>query len=267
MRIGVAFSPTDDWTDVLAAARLADELGLDCVGFWDHYHSEQVDWGYLAGWSAHAALATATERVKIVPMVLCNLNHELGQLAKESSVLAIVSGGRFELAIGAGDYPVEYRAWGRPFPPAPERMERLDETVDALRELWTGQPVSRAGTHLRLDGAICAPRPPDPPRVVIGVGGSRRLIDRTARYADELNVYADRATIDHARDAIAAAHREIPISGYRNYAWDAWPLDPVADLGPFAEAGLDRIIVNLGYDWDKVARVRDLADAQAQLGG
>jgi alkanesulfonate monooxygenase SsuD/methylene tetrahydromethanopterin reductase-like flavin-dependent oxidoreductase (luciferase family) len=266
MRIGVAFSPTDDWEGVLAGARAADELGLDCVGFWDHYHSEQPDWGYIAGWAAHAWLAAVTTRIRIVPMVLCNLNHELGQLAKESSMLAIASGGRFELAIGAGDYPVEYRAWGRPFPSREERVDRLDETVAALRELWTGQPVSRAGAHVRLDGAICVPRPVDPPRVVVGAGGSRRLIDRAVAYADELNVYADApAIIDHTRERIAVAGRPVALSGYRGLDWDGWPDDVAETFRPMADAGMDRLIVNVGYGWDKVARVRDLAEAQDRL--
>ena len=213
MRIGVAFSPTDDWDGVVAGARAADELGLDSIGFWDHYHSEQPDWGYIAGWSAHAWLAAVTTRIRILPMVLCNLNHELGQLAKETSMLAIASGGRFELGIGAGDMPAEYRAWGRRFPDAVERMDRLDETVDALREFWAGQPVSRRGRHVTLDGATCVPAPSAAhrPRIVVGVGGSRRMVDRAVAYADELNVYLDPpGMIDYARERIAASAGRSP---------------------------------------------------------
>ncbi|MDQ3871436.1 MAG: LLM class flavin-dependent oxidoreductase, partial [Chloroflexota bacterium] len=116
MRIGAILSPVADWKLVLEAARAADELGLDAVGFWDHYHSPRPEWGYVCGWSAYGYVAAMTRRVRLVPMVLNNLHYEPGVLAKESSLLSIVSGGRFELAIGAGDWPQSFAAWGRPYP-------------------------------------------------------------------------------------------------------------------------------------------------------
>ena len=203
-------------------------------------------------------------------MVLCNLNHELGQLAKETSTLAIASGGRFELGIGAGDMPSEYRAWGRPFPEPVERMDRLDETIDALRELWTGQPVTRDGRYVRLDGAICAPAPApaDRPRVVVGVGGSHGILERAVAYADEVNVYVDApGIVERARELIAGAGRPVALSGYRYFGWDLGPDDMAEAVRPDAAAGLERIIVNVGFGWDKVACVRALADAQQRLEG
>ena len=105
MQIGAILSPIIDPATAIEAACAADREGLDAVGLWDHYHSPRPEWGYVAGWSMLAALAAATERVKIVPMVLNNLHYQLGVLAKETSTLALLSGGRFELGIGAGDWP------------------------------------------------------------------------------------------------------------------------------------------------------------------
>ena len=122
MRVGAILCPTGDWRAIVAAAQLADERGLDAVGFWDHYHSEKPEWAYVCGWSAYGALAALTRRIRFVPMVICRLNYTLGVLAKETSILSIASGGRFELGIGAGDYPVEYSAWHQPFPGAEERV-------------------------------------------------------------------------------------------------------------------------------------------------
>src|SRR5919205_3992192 len=108
MRVGAILSPVGDWRTILESAKIADSGGLDAVGFWDHYHSLKPEWAYVCGWSAYGALAIATERIRLVPMVLCRLNYTTGVLAKESSILSIASGGRVELAIGAGDYPQGY---------------------------------------------------------------------------------------------------------------------------------------------------------------
>jgi alkanesulfonate monooxygenase SsuD/methylene tetrahydromethanopterin reductase-like flavin-dependent oxidoreductase (luciferase family) len=70
MRIGAVLSPTGDWPAILEAAQLADRHGLDAIGFWDHYHSERPDWTYVCGWSAYGALAQATARIRLVPMVI-----------------------------------------------------------------------------------------------------------------------------------------------------------------------------------------------------
>jgi alkanesulfonate monooxygenase SsuD/methylene tetrahydromethanopterin reductase-like flavin-dependent oxidoreductase (luciferase family) len=105
MRIGAVLSPVQEWPAIVEAARTADDSGLDAISFWDHYHSPKPEWGYVCGWSAYGYLAAVTSRVRLVPMVLNNLHYEPGVLAKESSILAIASGGRFELGIGAGDWP------------------------------------------------------------------------------------------------------------------------------------------------------------------
>ena len=116
MKIGAVLSPVSDIGLVLEAARAADAAGLDAVGLWDHYHSQRPDWGYVAGWSTLGAIVAVTERVHVVPMVINSLHYELGTIAKELSMLALASHGRFELGIGAGDWPASFEAWGQPFP-------------------------------------------------------------------------------------------------------------------------------------------------------
>src|SRR5579884_2974879 len=101
MRIGVNLGPTGNWQALLKAAKRADELGFDAVGTLDHYHAEKPEWDWVSGWSLYGALAMITRKIKLTPMVLCRLNYLPGVLAKESSVLALMSGGRFELGIGA----------------------------------------------------------------------------------------------------------------------------------------------------------------------
>ncbi|MGI8703349.1 MAG: LLM class flavin-dependent oxidoreductase, partial [Candidatus Limnocylindrales bacterium] len=81
----------------------------------------------------------------------------MGPLPRRSSVLALASGGRFELGIGAGDWPASFTAWGQPFPDAQSRIARLEETVRALREIWTGKQVTFQGEHVRLTKAASTP--------------------------------------------------------------------------------------------------------------
>jgi len=75
MRIAVNIGPTGDWSAMLAAAKEADALGFDSVGFLDHYHSDEPEWqAYICGWSAYGALAMATSRIHLTPMVIDRLN-------------------------------------------------------------------------------------------------------------------------------------------------------------------------------------------------
>src|SRR5206468_12775998 len=138
------------------------------------------------------------------------------------------SGGRFELGIGAGDYPAEYTAWHQPFPAATTRVAALAEHIAALRMLWRGELVNFAGEHVQLSNAACTPVAPTPPRVVIGVGGSRRMIRSAVAYADELNIYSKPELLSFARQEIAAAGRPVDISVYLH--WDKWPDDPRGEL-------------------------------------
>jgi len=260
MRIAAILSPIDDWPAILHAATVADQEGIDAVGFWDHYHSAQPDHGYVCGWSAYGAIAGATSRVRLVPMVLNALHYELGVLAKETSILSLVSAGRFELGIGAGDWPESFAAWGRPFPDGRARVDMLEETVGALRRLWTGDAVKLDGPHVRLDGARCIPAPETQPRVVVGVGASHRTLERALGFADEVNVYAEPGLAERALERAAAIPRRVDVSLFVDWSWDAWPPDPAAELQRLARRGVDRVFVSIGAD-DMDERVSRLAAA------
>ena len=264
MRIGAVLSPIVDPVAAVEAAKAADQAGLDAIGLWDHYHSPRPEWGYVAGWSMMAALAVATERVKLVPMVLNNLHFQPGVLAKETSTLALLSGGRFELGIGAGDWPDSFTAWGEPFPPVAERLGRLEESIAALRRLWTGGPVDADGAFVRLAGAISTPPPHEPPRVVVGIGGSRRTLGVARRFADELNVYTGPGLIEEAAEVVRADGTRPAVSVFLSWEWDKWPADPLKQLAALEARGAHRAFVSLGADLpDMVRRISVLATAAA----
>lgn len=263
IQVGVSFGPTGDWDGIVSATRLAEERGLDTVGFWDHYHAEQPEWELICGWTAYGYLAAVTERIRLVPMVICHPNHLLGVLAKESSLLQIASGGRFELGIGAGDYPVEFTAWNVPFPDAAERIAWLEESVTALRALWTGQQVTASGRHVQLEKACCTPAPPVPPRVVVGAGGSRRLIESAVAYADEINVYDDPAVVTHAAERIAATGRDVSLSIFGGRPGGDLPADLAGEIARWRAVGASRYVMTLGWTDDLAAGIERLAEAKA----
>ncbi len=274
MRIGIHLGPTGDWPAILAAARTADASGFDALSFVDHYHAPKPEWPYLCGWSLYGALAMLTTRIHLVPMVIDRLNYLPGVLAKETSTLSILSGerermlsgtqwfphsdaergGRFELGIGAGDFFEEASAWGLTVPDAMARITGLKETVMILRRIWTGEPVTFEGEHIRLTNAASTPVPSTPPRVVVGAGGSRRLIRSAVEYADELNVYATEELVQFARQEIEASHRTVSLSAY---VWD-WPKDIAEALATWEQLGVERTFLTFWHPFDTLGSAVDL---------
>jgi len=250
MRIGVNLGPTANWPAVLAAAKKADAYGFDAVSFLDHYQATKPEWGYVCGWSLYGALAMATTRIKLVPMVICRLNHLPGVLAKETTTLALMSGGRFELGIGAGDYFEEMRAWGIPVPTASARIEGLKETIQVLQRIWQGEVVTFEGKHVQVHNGFCAPAPASAPRVVIGVGTSRHLLHSALEYADEINVYADDELIREARRAIEASGRKIVLS---TFVWE-WREDIAEKLKEWEQLGVARTFVTFWHPFETLVQ-------------
>ncbi|HEU5424593.1 MAG TPA: LLM class flavin-dependent oxidoreductase [Nitrolancea sp.] len=254
MRIGVNLGPTADRAALLAAAQSADTLGYDALGLLDHYHAPNPEWRYLCGWSLYGALAVMTSRIRLVPLVIDRLNYLPGILAREAAALAVLSDGRFELGIGAGDFFAEARAWGMTVPDAPARISGLRETVLALRRLWSGEAVRVEGRELRLLDAASATLPPEPPRIIVGAGRSHRLIRSAVAYADEINVYADDDLIGYARDQIDAAGRSVSLS---TYAWD-WPDDIAGALARWERQGVARAFLTFWHPFDTLAAATTL---------
>lgn len=253
MRIGVNLGPTANWPSMLAAARMADALGFESVGFLDHYHTPRPDWPYLCGWSLYGALTMVTSRISLIPMVIDRLNYLPGVLAKEVASLSIMSNGRFELGIGAGDFFEEARAWGTIVPSPTERIAGLKETVQVLRRIWIGEPVTFEGEHLHLVEAVVTPAPQVPPRVVVGAGISHSLIRSAVEYADEINVYANEDLMRFTRQEIEASGRTIPLSVF---VWD-WPDDLPTKLAAWEQLGVTRTFLTFWHPFEKLEQAAE----------
>ena len=147
----------------------------------------------------------------------------------------------------------------QPFPDATTRVEALEETIAALRKIWQGGAVTYSGKHVQLTDAACTPVPPSPPRMVAGVGGSRRMIRSAVAYADELNLYGDEELVKFARAEVAQSGRPIDLSVA--ITWEQWPDDVRGALAKWENLGIGRTFVTMGFYPDMVQRVAALAAA------
>jgi len=103
--------------------------------------------------------------------------------------LDVISGGRFELGIGAGWAKVEHESYGIPFERPRRRVEKLEEAVTIVKKMWTENNPSFEGKHYRIDGAVCEPKPLQKPRppIWIGGGGERFTLRAVAKVGDGCN--------------------------------------------------------------------------------
>ena len=213
------------FTDVLAHARLAEDLGFDSVWVEDHLRVIAVPDGEPAyeGWTTLTALLAGTERIRCGPLVLAEGFRNPAWLANAAATLDHLSGGRLILGIGAGGYEAEYDSYGYEWLPGPARAARLTESIEVLDAMWARRPFT--GEYYRCDGTADCPKPLQQPRVPIWVGGrGDRVVDIAARYADDWNAplmtpdqVASKGERLHAR--AAECGRDAPTVSIYNPVW------------------------------------------------
>jgi probable F420-dependent oxidoreductase len=169
---------------VLDLARQAEASGFSTFLVRDHLMAEPFGPAY-APLTTLAAVAQATTTLRIGTMVFSNDFHHPAVLAKEATTLDQLSGGRFELGLGAGFLREEYERAGLPFDTNAVRVDRLEEAIGVLDELLRGGSVTHAGQHYSFDAHTNFPPPCQQPRPPILVGGAgRRMLSIAARHAD-----------------------------------------------------------------------------------
>jgi probable F420-dependent oxidoreductase len=208
------------WAEIAAMARLADEAGFDSLWLPDHLlfrFPEVHTQGAWDAWSLLAALAAATERIEIAPLVACSSFRNPALIAKMADTIDEISGGRFILGLGAGWHEPEYTAFGFPYD---HRASRFEEALQIITSLLREGSVDFAGTYYSARDCELRPRGPRPDGPPILIGGSGpRLLRLAARYADAwnadrqndvaalqaLNVRVDDACRDVGRDPASLA--------------------------------------------------------------
>jgi F420-dependent oxidoreductase-like protein len=210
------------WEDWLALAKACEAHRVPALFRSDHYLNlgDSPERGSLDAWATISALAAVTTTLRLGTLVSPTTFRHPSELAKVVTTADHVSGGRVELGLGAGWHEPEHRAFGFPFPPLRERMDRLAEQLEIVHGTWTDPAFSFAGEHYALEGLDAQPRPvqaPHPPLLMGGSAGPRSAA-LAARWADEYNTPF--ATIAEVRErkgkidaaCVAAGREPIPFS-------------------------------------------------------
>lgn len=202
-------------------ARRAEALGFDSLWVSDHlfytfsrYGVEPSPIASLEAMTALAGLAAVTERVRLGSLVLSAPFRHPALLAKMAATIDRISGGRFDLGIGAGWFEDEFTAFGFPFGSVGERFSSLEDSLKVLTGLPGPGPITLDAGPFHLRDAVLLPPPIQEPRapVWLGAKGGARALDLAARYADGWNTVW-RWTPEAYADRVAAARRSCEAVG------------------------------------------------------
>lgn len=237
---------------MLAVWREADAIPVfEHAWLYDHFApiSGDIDGPCLEGWTLLAAYAAGTTRLRLGLMVTGNTYRHPAILAKIAATVDVISGGRLDLGLGAGWMQEEFDAFGYRFGTAGERFGALEESLDVLRRLFDGDPVSYDGPTVTLREAILAPAPERGPSLWVGGKGGPRLLRLAARLADGWNMawrVAPEAYVGKVSDVRAAC--------------DATGRDPATfglSVGLYSLIGEDEASARAAFDRGRAAAPGD----------
>lgn len=250
LRSALWFPLFDELVDPVAVARIAaaaEEAGWDGVFVWDHINWRAPVQAVADPWITMAAMASATERLRIGPMVTPLARRRPTKMIRETVTLDQLSGGRLTLGVGLGS-----DRFGQEFSKTGEqeddraRAGMLDEFLGVLTAGWSGEPVNHRGEYYVVDDIAFQPRPVNGriPVWVAGFPGKRKPVLRAARYDGFFPVNLEHP--DELAEAVAAvlAAREVHLTQSAEPGSEslqdydiAVALPPDADVKAFAEAG------------------------------
>ena len=193
--------PIDAYETMTNVAKAADEAGYEAIWIVDHFHTVPTPTQEVTFecWMSLAALARDTKRIRVGQIVTCNSYRNPALLAKMASTLDVLSHGRLNFGIGAGWYEHEYRAYGYPFPDAPERLRQLREALQVIHAMWEQEEATFEGKYYQIHGAINQPKGVQKPHIpiLIGGGGEKVTLKLVAQYGDACNVGGDLQMVEH----------------------------------------------------------------------
>jgi F420-dependent oxidoreductase-like protein len=195
-------SPDELFGQLTEIARTAEESGFDSITVMDHLHQipgvgPPTNW-MLEGNTLLGGLAAVTSRATLGLLVGGVTYRNPALLAKLTTTLDVISGGRAMFGIGAAWFEDEHRAYGFDFPPLKERFERLEEALQIARAMFTQEQSSFSGQYYRTENVLNIPQPlrGDIP-IMIGGSGERKTLRMVAQYADACNLFGDVERIKH----------------------------------------------------------------------
>jgi probable F420-dependent oxidoreductase len=256
LRVGIVRESVRDGRDWLDFARQVEDSGVGTLFLRDHFSAAAFGQQF-APFSGLASAAAVTTRLRVGTLVLSNDFRHPAIVAHEAASLHLISGGRFELGIGAGWYQPEYAAAGIEFGTAGQRIARLDESLTIIKGLLAGTPVRHAGQFYRIDGldldVLPTPRGGSP-RLLVGAGGPR-MLRLAARHADIIGVLPapirDSTDSDDPGDRLPAAFAA-KIDVLREAAGDRFGGLEISAFGTFIvtasrRAATDDLITRRGW--------------------
>jgi F420-dependent oxidoreductase-like protein len=218
MRLGLHVS---DFTYPSGPIGLADDLaviakdveagGVTSLTVMDHFFQIGAigppEMEMLEAYTTLGFLAAQTDRLQLGVMVTGVSYRHPGLLGKIVTTLDVLSKGRAFLGIGAAWNEEEHRGLGVPYPPLAERFERLEETLQIIRQMWAGDESPCDGVHYQLARPLNSPQSlqrPHPP-ILVGGGGERKTLRLVAQYADACNIFEiELAEISRKLDVLRA---------------------------------------------------------------
>ena len=199
---------------IVERAQAAEAAGFAGMAFMDHLAPPGAeDRPMFDAMTTAAWVAAHTSRLTVGHLVLCDAFRQPAVLARQVVTLNHASSGRFELGIGSGSVPRELTRFGVDV--EGRRVERLGETLEVLKLLWSGEPVDYDGRFHRLRGAQQLPVPTRPIPILIG-GAGPRTMGLVARHADWWNLPGtDAARLAELREVAGTARVSLQtIVGY-----------------------------------------------------
>jgi probable F420-dependent oxidoreductase len=187
-RFGLLGESVRSAADLVGTARRAETAGYATFLMRDHFIEEPFG-HQLAPLTALATAATVTKTLRVGSLVICNDYRHPAVVAKETATLDLLSGGRFELGLGAGFSKAEYEAAGVPFDTPGVRVDRLEEALQVVKGLFSAGPFTFSGRFYTVTKLDLFPKPvqsPHPP-ILVGAGG-KRMLSIAAREADIIGI-------------------------------------------------------------------------------
>ena len=252
----------DLFETIAGIATTAENHGFDSVWVMDHlYQIEMVgpkEDPMLEAYSLLSALAARTRTASLGTMVTGVTYRNPALLAKIVTTLDVISSGRAILGLGAAWNDDEHAGYGYDFPPAGERLDRLEEALQICRAMFTEPAPSFEGRHYRVQSVLNNPKPirgriP----VLIGGGGEKRTLRLVARYGDACNLFGDPDAVRHKLDVLERHCADVdrdPAEITKTILLTVKDAASAAEMIPaYTAVGVDGIIVN----------VRNVADLTA----
>ncbi len=207
MRLGLDVAQQRmSWDEVVARVRFAEDLGFDGAWGFDHFQPMYGEGPgeVFDGMTTLAALTGVTSRIRLGLLVTGVTYRHPSVFAAQAVTVDHASHGRLELSLGAAWFDKEHAELGIPFPPTGERFDLLEDALEIVTRLFTGEVVSYRGRVVSLQDAQLRPVPVQRPHPPIWIGGSgpRRTLPLVARYADVWHTWGTPSSLRLANDRI-----------------------------------------------------------------